>query len=106
LDEKGITPQVPVWDKSEHHDGTFSRSNLVCDSESDRWVEHQLVKQVVDVGSPLLVGKLWTCREDVTALRAWIAKEQAAECDLDQPSQLCACTSALYCSTAALIIFS
>lgn len=38
VDEKGITPHVPVWDKSEHHDGTFSRSDFVFDSENNRYV--------------------------------------------------------------------
>lgn len=38
VDEKGITPHVPVWDKSEHHDGTFSRSDFVFDSENNHYV--------------------------------------------------------------------
>jgi hypothetical protein len=38
VDEKGITPHVPVWDKSEHHDGTFSRSDFVFDSENNYYV--------------------------------------------------------------------
>lgn len=38
VDEKGITPHVPVWDKSEHHDGTFSRSDFIFDSENNHYV--------------------------------------------------------------------
>jgi hypothetical protein len=38
VDEKGIAPHVPVWDKSEHHDGTFSRSDFVFDSENNCYV--------------------------------------------------------------------
>ena len=38
VDEKGIAPHVPVWDKSEHHDGTFSRSDFVFDSGNNRYV--------------------------------------------------------------------
>lgn len=38
VDEKGIAPHVPVWDKSEHHDGTFSRSDFVFDVENDRYI--------------------------------------------------------------------
>jgi transposase len=38
VDEKGIAPHVPVWDKSERHDGTFSRSDFVFDSEHNRYV--------------------------------------------------------------------
>jgi len=38
VDEKRIAPHVPVWDKSEHHDGTFSRSDFVFDSENNRYI--------------------------------------------------------------------
>lgn len=38
VDEKRIAPHVPVWDKSVHHDGTFSRSDFVFDSENNRYI--------------------------------------------------------------------
>lgn len=38
VDEKRIVPHVPVWDKSEHHDGTFSRSDFIFDAENNRYV--------------------------------------------------------------------
>ena len=38
VDEKGIVPHVPVWDKSEHHDGTFSRSDFLFDADNNRYV--------------------------------------------------------------------
>ena len=38
VDEKKIAPHVPVWDKSEHHDGTFSRTDFMFDSENNRYV--------------------------------------------------------------------
>jgi hypothetical protein len=38
VDEKRITPHVPVWDKSEHHDGTFSRTGFIFDAENDPYV--------------------------------------------------------------------
>jgi len=38
VDEKGIAPHVPVWDKSEHHDGTFSRSDFIFDAENNRYL--------------------------------------------------------------------
>jgi hypothetical protein len=38
VDEKKIAPHVPVWDKSKHHDGTFSRSDFIFDSENNRYV--------------------------------------------------------------------
>lgn len=33
VNEKKIAPRVPVWDKSEHHDGTFSRADFIFDAE-------------------------------------------------------------------------
>ncbi|MNN02883.1 hypothetical protein D3C81_1155550 [compost metagenome] len=38
VDEKKIAPHVPVWDKSEHHDGTFSRTDFIFDRENNRYV--------------------------------------------------------------------
>lgn len=38
VDEKGIAPHVPVWEKSEHHDGTFSRSDFIFDEENNRYI--------------------------------------------------------------------
>lgn len=38
VDEKRIVPHVPVWDKSEHHDGTFSRTDFNFDAENNRYV--------------------------------------------------------------------
>lgn len=38
VDEKNIAPHVPVWDKSEHHDGTFSRTDFIFDGENNRYV--------------------------------------------------------------------
>jgi hypothetical protein len=34
----GITPQIPVWDKSTREDGTFSRSDFTFDRERDVYV--------------------------------------------------------------------
>ena len=38
VDEKGIEPHVPVWDKSERTDGTFGRSSFLFDAEHNRYV--------------------------------------------------------------------
>jgi transposase len=38
VDEKRIAPHVPVWDKSEHHDGTFSRTDFIFDADNNRYV--------------------------------------------------------------------
>ena len=35
--EKGIAPHVPVWDKGERDDGTFSRSDFVFDTASNSY---------------------------------------------------------------------
>lgn len=37
VNEKGIEPHVPVWDKAERDDGTFSRSDFVFDEENDQY---------------------------------------------------------------------
>jgi len=35
VNEKGIEPHVPVWDKGKRSDGTFSRSDFVFDEDND-----------------------------------------------------------------------
>ena len=35
VDEKGIEPHIPVWDKTERSDGTFSRSDFEWDEAAD-----------------------------------------------------------------------
>ena len=37
VEEKGIEPHIPVWDKSERHDGTFSRSDFQWDEAADEY---------------------------------------------------------------------
>ena len=37
VDEKGIEPHIPVWDKTERTDGTFSRSDFQWDEEADEY---------------------------------------------------------------------
>jgi hypothetical protein len=38
LVDRGITPHIPVWDKSARSDGTFSRSDFVFDPERNIYV--------------------------------------------------------------------
>jgi hypothetical protein len=38
LVDRGITPHIPVWDKSARSDGTFSRSGFVFDPERNIYV--------------------------------------------------------------------
>jgi len=37
VNEKGIEPHVPVWDKGERADGTFGRSDFIFDEEADSY---------------------------------------------------------------------
>jgi len=37
VEEKGIEPHVPVWEKGERKDGTFSRSDFSYDAERNRY---------------------------------------------------------------------
>jgi len=37
VDEKKIEPHVPVWDKGERDDGTFSRSDFTYDAEANAY---------------------------------------------------------------------
>lgn len=37
VDEKGIEPHVPVWEKGERSDGTFSRSDFIFDEQNDSY---------------------------------------------------------------------
>lgn len=38
ITEKGIEPHVPVWDKSQRNDGTFSRSDFHWDPANDQYI--------------------------------------------------------------------
>ena len=37
VNDKGIEPHVPVWEKGERSDGTFSRSDFIFDDQSDSY---------------------------------------------------------------------
>lgn len=37
VEERGIAPHIPVWDKSKRTDGTFSREDFVYDSATDSY---------------------------------------------------------------------
>ena len=53
----GITPQIPVWDKSNREDGTFSRSDFRFDRESDVYVcpADKLLRTTGNVGDDHVV---------------------------------------------------
>ena len=48
----GITPQIPVWDKSNREDGTFSRSDFTFDRDRNVYVcpAHKLLTTTGNVG--------------------------------------------------------
>ena len=37
VEQTQIEPHVPVWDKSERHDGTLSRADSTLDAKHDRY---------------------------------------------------------------------
>jgi len=37
VEEKAITPHIPVWDKSERTDGSFSRSDFTWDEQANEY---------------------------------------------------------------------
>jgi transposase len=38
VDDKGIAPHIPVWDRAKRVDGTFNRAEFVFEAEHDRYV--------------------------------------------------------------------
>ena len=38
LMDRGITPHIPVWDKSRRDDGTFSRADFSYDAQTDLYI--------------------------------------------------------------------
>jgi transposase len=67
----GITPQIPVWDKSNREDGTFSRSDFAFDRERNVYVcpADKLLKTTGNVG-------------DDHAMRYRASKRDCARCPL------------------------
>src|SRR3974390_631089 len=53
----GITPQIPVWDRSDREDGTFSRSDFTFDRERNVYVcpADKLLKTTGNVGDDHMV---------------------------------------------------
>jgi transposase len=53
----GITPHIPVWDKSDREDGTFSRSDFMFDRERNVYVcpADKLLKTTGNVGGDHMV---------------------------------------------------
>jgi hypothetical protein len=38
VEDKAIAPHIPVWDKSEHSDGTFGRSSFTFDEANNCYI--------------------------------------------------------------------
>jgi len=51
VDKKGIEPHVPVWEKGERNDGTFSRSEFIFDPVSVTPARAAKYSSVIDARS-------------------------------------------------------
>ena len=65
LVDTGITPHIPVWDKSEREDGTFSRSDFTFDEERNVYVcpAGQLLTTTGNVGADHILRYLASKRD-------------------------------------------
>ena len=67
----GITPHIPVWDKSQRDDGTFSRADFTFDKERNIYICP--AGKSADDDGPAFVAGLMSCaiaRAPATAVRA------------------------------------
>jgi transposase len=73
--EQGITPHIPVWDKSEEHDELFGRSDFAWEAEADRYL--------CPGGKPLLKNRrnFKKQRSHVTKAKTIIYRASKKDCD-------------------------
>jgi hypothetical protein len=76
VEEKGIEPHIPVFDKGERTDGTFSRSDFTYDHEADQYT--------CPAGKPLrqFNRNFKTPRSGVTKDGQRLYRAQKADCDI------------------------
>ena len=75
VDEQGITPHIPVWDKSEENDELYGRSDFTWEAEADRyWCPG---------GKPLLKNRrnFKKKRSHVTKAKTIIYRASKMDCD-------------------------
>ena len=73
MHERGIEPHVPVFDKSQRTDGTFSRADFTYDHQGDVYV------------SP--GGKILTCKGTVVNDNQLLYRASKYDCDVCSPKQ-------------------
>jgi hypothetical protein len=69
VDERGIEPHIPVFDKSERTDGTFSRADFACDQESAAYV-CPAGKQLRKYRRPFAMPRIGVTKDNTALCRA------------------------------------
>ena len=69
VDKRGIEPHIPVFDKSERTDGTFSRVDFAYDQESDAYV-CPAGKQLRKYRRPFLTPRIGVTKDNTLLYRA------------------------------------
>ncbi len=69
VDERAIEPHIPVFDKSERTDGTFSRADFVYDQEGDTYV-CPAGKQLRKYRRPFAVPRIGVTKDNTVLYRA------------------------------------
>jgi hypothetical protein len=69
VDERGIEPHIPVFDKSQRTDGTFSRADFAYDQESDAYV-CPAGKQLRKYRRPFAMPRIGVTKDNLVLYRA------------------------------------
>ena len=69
VDERGIEPHIPVFDKSQRTDGTFSRADFAYDQESDAYV-CPAGKQLRKHRRPFAMPRIGVTKDNLVLYRA------------------------------------
>jgi transposase len=69
VDERGIEPHIPVFDKSKRTDGTFSRTDFAYDAESDAYT-CPAGKQLRKYHRPFAVPRIGVTKDNMVLYRA------------------------------------
>ena len=89
VNEQGIEPHVPVWEKGERTDGTFSHSDFIFDEHGDHYT--------CPDGKPLLRRrrKFTKLRSDVTKANTIIYRASQRDCVACKYKEVC-CPNTLF----------
>jgi Transposase DDE domain len=69
VDERGIEPHIPVFDKSKRTDGTFSRTDFAYDAECDAYT-CPAGKQLRKYHRPFAVPRIGVTKDNMVLYRA------------------------------------